>query len=225
MVLAGLAFLYAIPLSRWTKQRGGDWFPVVRRMAVCCGVAAIAALSVVLLLELAYFEPGVGVPFEHVYEVVAVAVVLVGLIVAFLAMALSPERDPLALSEEGRMRYVYAAQMVGALLFAHLYLSNPNMFGTLQPYWPYIVMGIAFAGVGVGEVFQRSGLRVLAEPLQRTGGFLPLLPALGWWLNRSLGIDAAGHYSLLLFFAGLLLCCVEYAAAFVHQRSRGSVGG
>ncbi|MDA1049784.1 MAG: hypothetical protein O3C40_04815 [Planctomycetota bacterium] len=215
MVLGGLAFLYAIPVSRWTRQRGGDWFPVVRGMAVYCGVAAIAALSVVLLLELSFFEPGIGVPFGHVYEAVAVAIVLVGLIIAFIALALSPQRDPLALSEQGRMGYVYAAQVVGALLFAHIYLSEPSLFsGRIRAYWPYIVMGIAFAGVAVGEIFQRSGLRVLAEPLQRTGGFLPLLPALGWWLNRSLGIDAAGHYSLLLFFAGLL-----YVALSMLRRS------
>ena len=219
MVLAGLAFLFAIPLSRWTKQRAADWFPVVRRMAVVCGTAAVVALTGVLLLELAYFEPGVGVPFGHPYEVIAVVVVLVGLIIAFLAMALSPDRDPLSLSEQGRMGYVYAAQAVGALLFAHLYLSNPQMFGGFKEYWPYIVMGIAFAGVGVGEVFQRSafqhgGARVLAEPLQRTGGFLPLLPALGWWLNERLEIDAAGHYSLLLFFAGLF-----YLALSMLRRS------
>ncbi len=102
------------------------------------------------------------------------------------------------------MGFVYAAQLVGALLFAHLYLSHPQLFGMFKPYWPYIVLGIAFAGVGAGELFQRSGFRVLAEPFQRTGGFLPLLPALGWWLNGSLGIDAAGHYSLVLFFAGLV---------------------
>ncbi|MBC8354714.1 MAG: hypothetical protein H8E66_22265 [Planctomycetes bacterium] len=219
MVVAGMAFLYAIPFSRWTKQRGGDWFPVVRRMAAVCGSAAIVALSAVLLLELAFFEPGIGAPFGHPYEVVAVVVVLVGLIIAFIAMALSPERDPLSLSEQGRMGYVYAAQVVGALLFAHIYLSNPQIFGAFAAYWPYIVMGIAFAGVGVGEIFQRSNLpnggsRVLAEPLQRTGGFLPLLPALGWWLNQRLEIEAAGHYSLLLFFAGLF-----YLALSMLRRS------
>jgi len=213
MVLAGLAFLYAIPLSRWAERRG-DWLHVVRRMAVLCGGAAMVALVGVLLLELGSFVPGIGVPFGHPYEVFAVAIVLVGLIIAFIALALSPQRDPLALTEQGRMGYVYAAQVVGALLFAHIYLSNPNLFGTLRAYWPYIVMAIAFAGVGVGELFQRSGLRVLAEPLQRTGGFLPLLPALGWWLNQRLEIDAAGHYSLLLFFAGLF-----YLALSMLRRS------
>ncbi len=201
IVSAALAFLYAIPASRWARQRG-DWFPIVRQMGAACGVAAIVALCVVLSLELAYFEPGVGVPFGHPYQVVAVAIVLVGLIAAFLALALARESE--SLSESKRMGFVYAAQLVGALLFAHLYLSHPQLFGMFKPYWPYIVLGIAFAGVGAGELFQRSGFRVLAEPFQRTGGFLPLLPALGWWLNGSLGIDAAGHYSLVLFFAGLV---------------------
>ena len=203
MVLSGLAFLYALPLSRWATRRG-DWLPVVRRMAVLCGGAAMIALVGVLLLELASFEPGVGVPFGHPYQAFAVATVLVGLIMAFISLALAPERDPLSLSEQGRMGYVYAAQVVGAFLFAHIYLSHPSLFsGRIRAFWPYIVMAIAFAGVGVGELFQRRGLRVMAEPLQRTGGFLPLLPALGWWLNQRLEIDAAGHYSLLLFFAGL----------------------
>ena len=36
-----------------------------------------------------------------------------------------------------------------ALLFAHLYVCKPMWFdGILRPYWPFIVMGIAFAGVG-----------------------------------------------------------------------------
>jgi len=209
MVLAGLALLYGLPLARWAKERGGDWFPIIRRMAVACGAGALVTLAVVLLLELAYFQPGRGVPFGHPYQVVAVAVTLVGLMVAFLSFALSPQRDPLALSEQGRKGYVYAAQVVGALLFAHLYLSDPSLFGAFQPYWPFIVVGIAFAGVGVGELLQRSGLSVLADPLQRTGSFLPLLPALGWWLNGALGIEAGGHYALLLFLVGLLYALVS----------------
>jgi len=209
MVLAVLAFLYVIPLARLANRLASDWSSAVKQMGLGCGVGAIANLVVVLLLELAYFRPGVGAPFGHPYQVVAVAVVLVGLIVTFLVIALAQESDSLTLTEASRMGFVYAAQITGALLFAHLYLSHPQMFGMFEPYWPYIVLGIAFAGVGVGELFQRSGRRVLAEPFQRTGGFLPLLPALGWWLNSSLGIAAAGHYSLVLFLAGLLFAMLS----------------
>jgi hypothetical protein len=42
-------------------------------------------------------------------------------------------------------------------------------------------MALAFLGVGLSELFQRRGLRVLAEPLQRTGLFLPILPLIVFW--------------------------------------------
>jgi hypothetical protein len=53
--------------------------------------------------------------------------------------------------------------------------------GILAQYWPFIVMGLAFLGVGSAELFQRYQIRVLAEPLARTGALLPLLPVIGWW--------------------------------------------
>jgi hypothetical protein len=43
-------------------------------------------------------------------------------------------------------------------------------------------MAIAFAGVGLGELFERRSLRVLSGPLNRTGLFLPLLPLLAFWV-------------------------------------------
>ncbi|HEV7279860.1 MAG TPA: hypothetical protein VGN57_06560 [Pirellulaceae bacterium] len=204
VVFAALAFAFAVPVARLARFRGSDWLPAIDRMATLYGAAAIAAFACTLGLEVASFEPGVGVPFGHPYQIVAVAVVSVALIIAFLAMALSPRFDRLSLSEDSREIYVYAAELVGAGLFAHIYLSYPHLFGTLKPYWPYIILGIAFAGVALAEAFQRGGVRTLARPLQHTGGLLPLLPALGWWLNPALGIDAAGHYALLLFLAGLL---------------------
>ncbi|MDP6442315.1 MAG: hypothetical protein QGG36_02910 [Pirellulaceae bacterium] len=203
LVLSTAACLFGLPVSRWTERRFPLWHPAVRRTAVNCGLAGLAALCLVLMLEVRYFVPGEGVPVSDIYQVISVAVILIGLIAAFIGIALSPSRDPLALSDAGRQAYVYIAQVVGALLFAHIYLSEPQLFGRFQPYWPFIVMGIAFGAVGVGELLNRSGHRVLSEPLQRVGGFLPLLPALGWWLNPQLGIAAAGHYSALMFFAGL----------------------
>ena len=82
------------------------------------------------------------------------------------------------------MGFVYGAQVTGGLLFGHLYFCRHEWFdGVLIPYWPYILMGVAFASAGVGEIFQRSKIRVLSEPFQRSGLFLPLLPMLGIWLN------------------------------------------
>jgi hypothetical protein len=52
-----------------------------------------------------------------------------------------------------------------------------------MPYWPFLIMGVAFVGVGLGEFFHRRNLPVLAGPLQRTGVFLPLLPLLAFWVQ------------------------------------------
>ena len=47
------------------------------------------------------------------------------------------------------------------------------------------------------EALRRRKLLVLAQPLERTGAFLPLLPVLGFWLASS-EVD----FSLLLFLVG-----------------------
>jgi hypothetical protein len=65
-------------------------------------------------------------------------------------------------------------------------------------------MGVAFLGVGVGEVFQRRRQRVLSEPLQTTGALLPLLPVFGFWV-----ISSEVHYSLLLLAIGVLYAALS----------------
>jgi hypothetical protein len=128
------------------------------------------------------------------------------LIAALISLAVLPGSDPLRLSERGRMAYVYGAQVVAALLFAHIYLAIPSLFhGTLRPYWPYIVLVIAFAGVGVGTLFERLQWRVLAEPFQRSGSFLPLVPALGMWL-----VHSESHYATVLFVVGVFYMLVSF---------------
>ena len=67
--------------------------------------------------------------------------------------------------------------MLAVLVLVHLRLNFPDLFPPfVGRYWPLIIMGIAFFGVGLAEWFARRGWRVLAEPLRRTGVFLPLLP-------------------------------------------------
>jgi hypothetical protein len=78
--------------------------------------------------------------------------------------------------------------------------------GRIRQYWPYILMAIAFAGVGVGELLQRRGVRVVSDPLQRTGSFLPLVPALGMWVIAA----ERTNYSVLLFVVGLLYLLLAF---------------
>ena len=146
-----------------------------------------------------YFEPGVGAPIA-VPEVIAISVMLFGFVVALFSMALWPGNDPLNLTEKGRTAYVYAAQFVAAVLFAHIYLAEPQLFdtGLFRRYWPYLVMLLAFGSGAFGEICTRRDWRVIAEPMLRTGGFLPLLPALAAWAFSETS------YPLVLFFAGLV---------------------
>jgi hypothetical protein len=111
------------------------------------------------------------------------------------------------------MAYVYGAEALLALLFTHLRLTAPQLFhGFFARYWPLVVMGIAFLGVGLGEVFRRRRVLVLAEPLERTGIFLPFLPVLAFWLN---GVPRSRvDYSLQLALAGSL-----YAGLSAFRRS------
>lgn len=144
--------------------------------------------------------------------IVVVAVSLGGLLAGCLAAALLPGRDPLGMSERGRTVYVYAAEAMAALLFMHIRLSMPWLFhGWFVRYWPLIVMLLAFLGVGFSELFRRQRRLVLADPLERTGALLPLLPVLGFWI-----LPARVHYSLLLVTAGAL-----YAVLSIMRRSFG----
>jgi hypothetical protein len=145
---------------------------------------------------------------------IGLILVLAGASSAILILALDPSRDSLRLSEKGRMGYVYAAEALVAVAVIHLRLSMPWLFeGFFEQFWPIIVMAIAFVGAGLAEVFRRQGRRVLAEPLETTGVFLPLLPAIGFWIGR---FGSKVDYSAQLLLIGLL-----YAILAVRRRSFG----
>jgi hypothetical protein len=209
MVLSALTFLYGLAAPRFLFVEGA-WHRSFRRSGYGAAVLAMATFIAVLALEFVWFVPGQGAPVADV-QVAAVALVLLALIAGLISLALFPDRDPLDLSETGRTGYVYAAEAVFSLLFAHLYLCKPLWFdGILKPYWPYIVMGIAYLGVAAGEIFTRMRVRVLAEPLRNTGALMPLLPAIAMWVVT----PAKSDYALVLFMAGLM-----YLAISVTQRS------
>ena len=191
-------FAYGSVLVRCVP-RTGTWFTSARRAAAIVGGVSLAVLLIVLGMEAFWFDALEGAPVS-ITQTLIVAAVLCALAGTLISMAALPGKDPLGLSETGRMFYVYAAEIVLTLLFLHVYLTNPQLFrGFFTRYWPFVAMGIAFAGVGVGELFQRMKLRVLADPLQRSGAFLALLPAIGFWVHQS-----EVEHSSVLFFVGLL---------------------
>jgi hypothetical protein len=133
------------------------------------------------------------------WAVAVVAVVLAGLMAAQVSFAVRPGADPFGLSAERLTLYVYATELLLLCLFVHVRLNMPFLFGgRFVRYWPFLVMGVAFAGVALAEFFRRRGLPVLAGPLHRTGVFLPLLPLLVFWLRP----PAALHDALVAHLPG-----------------------
>lgn len=204
MVLCGLTFVYGLVLPQWLV-RGTSWERAAQHMATAVAVLAGGVLLATVGWEVALFEPREGAPAASP-QVLAVAVLMALGAAGLVALALLPGRDPLHLDQRRRQACVYAAEAVLVLLMAHLYLCRPAWFAFgLRPYWPLIVLMIAFAGAAAAEIAQRWQLAVLVEPLQRTGQWLPLLPVLGWWV---VGSDV--DYAVLLLAAGLLYLVLSW---------------
>jgi hypothetical protein len=172
-------------------------------MLWCLGVIATIGLELAM-------QQAAGAVHISTQAIAAVLFTLPGAAVAAILLALRGAFDPLGVPERYRSGYVYAAEALLAITFGHLRLTMPWLFtGFLSLYWPLIVMAIAFAGVGVGELLRRRQTLVLSEPLLNTGIFLPLLPVLGFWLEPS-----RVELSNLLFVVGFF-----YAVLSAGRRS------
>ncbi len=211
VVLGAMTALYGLGLAKLIR-RENEWTRAAQHLVPHLGVLGILSVLVVLGIEAGYYARGSHVPMTEA-AIAAVAATLVGLAVAALITALVPGRDPFGLSERGRTIYVYAAEGILALLFLHIRLTRPEWFtGFFSRRWAFIVVFIAFLGVGLSEIFRRQKRLVLAEPLERTGALLPMLPVLGFFLIQR----TEGDYSLLLVLVGVL-----YAVLSVSRRSFG----
>ena len=196
-------------LAGFTVKRilpaGSDWITAGRRMLPVLGAVALLLLLVVLVQEGLLYESPDGVPMA-IWAVLIVVAVLAGLVIAVLAMALSPGLDPLGMSDRGRTAYVYAAEVIAVLVGVHLWATMPWLFrlGLIDKYWMLLVLIVAFGGAGLSELFQRRGLPVLSEPLRLTALMLPLAPAIGFWLPITPeGSGLAGASSAFWFLVAL----------------------
>jgi hypothetical protein len=186
VVLGGTTLLYGVGLPK-LLSRNGPWNTCSRDLGRVYWVLGLVAVLGVLAHEFALYRPTAVVLLMDPWAIGLVALTMLALIVSTLWFALRPAHDPFALPEKRRTLYVYAAEFLLFLLFFHLRLAAPMLYGgALRPYVPIIIMVIAFAGVGVSELFKRRNLLVLAIPLQKTGLFLPLIPLLTFWLSGDL---------------------------------------
>jgi hypothetical protein len=180
-----------------------DWETAVRRVVYGIGLLGLSVLALVLSIE------GVDLSLTGTVQApywskAVVTVLLLALTAAQIGFALWSGRDPFNWQLEKRGRYVYAAEFFAVLTLVHLRLVAPWLFsGMFKAYWPLFVLVLAFVGVGVSEQLRRRGRLTLAEPLARTGVFLPLLPSLGFWLAES-RVDYAGLLLAVGLFYGLL---------------------
>jgi hypothetical protein len=207
--VAAMTALYGAGMAKLIR-RENDWTEAARGMVKPLLSLALATLALVIVMEILYTINGERVPMT-VPAILAVTAAILATVFACIVFAVVPGRDPLGLSERGRMAYVYAAEVLVALVFVHLRLTAPWLFQhhIFRRYWPIIIMALSFLGIGLSELFRRQNRLVLAEPLERTGAFLPLLPVLGFWVAQP-----QMHYSVLLLLVGGL-----YAALSVMRRS------
>jgi hypothetical protein len=181
--LALAAAGYGLGLPR-LLPRHERWVEAGARLGPRLGLVGVVVVLVVLGQEVALYDPALRATPMALWAKVLVGLALAGLAAAGLCLALRPQADPFALPERQRPLYVYAAEVLVVLLFAHVRLSVPAMAGgPVTKHWMFVLMVLAFLGVGLAELFARRGVPVLAEPLQRTGIFLPLVPLLAFWLQ------------------------------------------
>ncbi len=185
VLLIGAAMLTL--LSRFGLKgalpRSGDWLVVGRDVSPLFATITTVTLPALLMGEFLAFDPVAGAPVAT-FSVIATAVLLVLLAAACLVYALRAARlDAARRSEPAPTLYVYAAEAIVALAALHLWLCEPQWFrlGFVEQYWMFLVMAVAFAGVGVSEWFHRAGLPVLSEPLRNTVTALPVVPMAGFW--------------------------------------------
>jgi hypothetical protein len=193
------------------KDKYSDWLDAARKVSPVWAGASALCLAFVLVTEIAQ-QIEYGKVMTGPVAIAVVGVTLLSAAVVCVMFAIKPENDPLNLSDDKRMIYVYVAEGLVALLFMHIKLSMPWLFtGFFEKYWPLVVVVLSYVGIALSEVLRRNNLITLAQPIERTGVFIPLLPVLGYWM-----VNSRVDYSLTLFAIGVL-----YGALSLMRRSFG----
>ena len=206
LVLALAMFVYGGLVSRFVS-RSETWLQSLRETVVFTCMAALICLVLVVAYEYRHFQPDVGCGMSF-SQALAVALAVAGMAFGLIVIAVRPANDPFSLSLEQRTGYVYVAQLVGALLFMHLFFTMPFLFQIgIKEYWPYIVLAGCFAAVGFAAWLEKRKLPVLGQPTLNSAIALPLLVAIGIWNFESKADNAL--VTLIVGFAYLTISYVH----------------
>ncbi len=181
-VLVGGLFACYFSGALFPQRPDTGWQTAGVNIAFCLG--AVCAL-LMLWLEALLFEPAARRAPMPIPAVLASVTGLILFVVTSIACALGRGGPGQALTDEvGRQAYIYLSELLLFLVLAHLRMTVPELFsGWVIRYWTFIVMGLAYAGAGLSEYCERRGLRVVADPVQWTSLFLPLLPLISYWVQ------------------------------------------
>lgn len=177
-----VALAFAGVIGSETAARLSDgWRRAVRTVAGWAAVGAVAVLCLNLLQQVPTFDPVARrTPLSRETSLAMLAGIA-ALFVLALRFALTA-RDPFALRPARKTAYVYLAEVLIVLFFTHIRFNVPELFlGNIAKLWTFAVMALAYAGIGLAELFERNKIAVLALPLRRTGVLLPLIPLVAFW--------------------------------------------
>lgn len=202
VILLAVAAAGVVTLQRRGRARLPAWRPAFDRAILGLALVAGAATVAVFALEWYHYDPAQE-KMMGLAALSAVGLALAALAAACLGFAVGRHDDPLRLGPEGRTAYVYAAEVLVALIGIHLRLAWPELFrlGIIERYGMVIAMALAFALAGVAEIFRRRGTDVLCQPLERTALVLPGLPMIAFWF---LDVRPAAVWFLIGLFYGTM---------------------
>ena len=202
--LAVMALVYGFGLIKYVGLSDRWCQAALMLMPTLVGATAVA-VGVVLYCEWSLGPVGLAATISFA-AIICIIVAIIASMVACMAAALISGRDPFGLSERGRTVYVWVTEALVVMLVMHLRLTMPWLFGGwVQAVWPLLIVGLAFVGLGVSEWAKRNKLGVLADPLERTGMMLPVLPLLTHWI-----VPSHVHYGVSLLCASVAYASFGY---------------
>ena len=231
-----LPVLLAVLPKMLGEQLGSRWMNAFRMGAKITAIAAAGSTFAMLAMEYNLRDSN-GISDISLVVVLGAGATLgiLSLICGVVAIATGSNgklQMNLQLTDQQRSQLIMGTQLLGLITWLHVFLCKPDWaFIGLQGVWPYTVMGLAFASVGMTEFARQRGDHVLSATIKKTALYLPLIPVVGLWLsssNQSNTIIANmvdSHYEILLVLAAAYYMAIGMRWKSVMPRVTGIVLG